>query len=165
MEPVVLYRERQAMWQNPIMWGVFPGMIFAFTMVFSKASSEKGIDWVGFWVLFMAFGLVLFLTFGGRLSTEISEEYIRIRWFPFQRKPREIRWTEVRKAELRNYSPLSEYGGWGIKGSRKNRAYNVTGDRGLQLELNDGTRVLIGTRKSEALEAVLHDLKRKSILA
>ncbi len=164
MEPVVLFKERQAMWQNPIMWGVFPGIIVAFTIVFSKAKPDGSIDWTGVWVLMIAFGLLIFLTVGGNMRTEITEDYIRVRWFPLQRKPRVILWTEVKKAELRNYSPLTEYGGWGLKGSRKNRAYNVTGDRGLQLELNDGTKVLIGTRKSETLEALLHELRRKSLI-
>jgi hypothetical protein len=164
MESVVLFKERQAMWQNPIMWGVLPGMIFAFTMVFTKAKPDGSIDWTGVWVLAIVFGLLIFLVVLGNMRTEITEECIRVRWFPLQRKVREIRWADVKKAELRNYSPLTEYGGWGLKGSRKNRAYNVTGDRGLQLELNDGKKVLIGTRKSEALEALLHELRRKSLI-
>ena len=165
MEPVIHFQERQALWQNPIMWGVFPGMIIVISMTVSKANKSATPDWEGILVLSLILGAVLLLVFAGYLRTEISNESIRIKWFPFHLKPREIRWADIKKAELRNYSPLTEYGGWGLKGSRKNRAYNVSGDRGLQLELNDGTRVLVGTRKSEALEAVLHDLKRKSIVA
>ncbi|SFQ45568.1 hypothetical protein SAMN05444277_11349 [Parafilimonas terrae] len=40
--------------------------------------------------------------------------------------------------------------GWG---------YIHSGDTGLQLILNDNTKVLIGTHRADEMEAVLHSLK------
>jgi hypothetical protein len=57
--------------------------------------------------------------------------------------------------QVRTYQPLKEYGGWGLKGTSKNRAYNMSGKEGLQLELKDGRRVLIGTRKPADIEVAL----------
>ncbi|MES2389410.1 MAG: hypothetical protein V4543_15515, partial [Bacteroidota bacterium] len=66
------------------------------------------------------------------------------------------------KAYIRTYSPMGEYGGWGIRyGINKGWLYNVSGNMGLQLELLDGKKVLIGTRKPDEIIAAL----RKSGMA
>jgi hypothetical protein len=39
-----------------------------------------------------------------------------------------------------------EYGGWGIKYGKMGKAYNVSGNRGVQLEFTDGKRLLIGSQ-------------------
>ena len=49
------------------------------------------------------------------------------------------------------YSPLAEYGGWGIKWGRSGLALNARGDRGVRLTLTDGRRVLVGSQRPEEL--------------
>ena len=103
---------------------------------------------------------MLLLIFSAKLSVQINNEEIHYRWFPFHFKTQIIPWNVVATAEVRKYNPLREYGGWGIKGwTAQNRAYNVDGNIGLQLVLRNGKRVLIGTKQSEKLEALLYDLK------
>jgi hypothetical protein len=55
---------------------------------------------------------------------------------------------------------LGEYGGWGIKyglvGAGK--AYSVSGMQGLQLYLKDGSRLLIGTQKSQEIQEIINKL-------
>ncbi len=93
------------------------------------------------------------------LSFKLNKAGIYYRWFPFHRGERFIQWEEVSKAYVRKYNALSEYGGWGIKGRKKNRAFNVSGSMGLQLELLSGNKVLIETQKPEELKSVLAALK------
>lgn len=52
---------------------------------------------------------------------------------------------------MREYSPLGEYGDWGIRRGRGGRAYNVKGNRGVRLVLRTGKKVLIGSRYPERL--------------
>jgi len=59
------------------------------------------------------------------------------------------------------YSPISDYGGWGIRYGSIGKAYNVSGNRGVQLELLNGERILIGSQKPEELAAAI-DLALKS---
>jgi hypothetical protein len=61
------------------------------------------------------------------------------------------------KSYVRQYSPIAEYGGWGLRLGLfgKGQAYNVSGDKGLQLEFTTGQRLLIGTNKPEELNTVL----------
>jgi hypothetical protein len=56
----------------------------------------------------------------------------------------------------RTYKPLSEYGGWGIKYGRSGWAYNIIGDQGVQLELDNGKRILIGSQHAEELEQAIN---------
>ncbi len=46
----------------------------------------------------------------------------------------------------------------GIRYGPKGTAYNVSGKIGLQLELKNGKKILIGTRKPEEIENLLHHL-------
>ncbi len=46
---------------------------------------------------------------------------------------------------------MKEYGGWGIRYGMKGMAYNVSGNRGVQLEFETGKRLLIGSQRPEEL--------------
>jgi len=86
-----------------------------------------------------------------RLDTRVSLAGISYRMRPLSW--RHLTWAELTRAYVREYSPISEYGGWGIKGaSLKNYAFNVSGSQGLQLELADGRRILLGTRRPVELQ-------------
>ncbi len=53
------------------------------------------------------------------------------------------------------YRPISQYGGWGIRGFGKNRALNARGNRGVLLTKADGSTLMIGSQKPrELLEAL-----------
>ncbi|MBK7477116.1 MAG: hypothetical protein IPI11_14350 [Haliscomenobacter sp.] len=92
-----------------------------------------------------------------KLATSITREGILIRFSPFVK--RFIPWEEVEKAYVRTYRPILEYGGWGIRfGAGGSRAYNISGNQGLQLVLKNGKKILVGTQKTESLALVLRNL-------
>ena len=68
---------------------------------------------------------------------------------------RKIPKSTIDKAYVRQYSPIGEYGGWGYRIGRNGKAYNTMGDQGLQLELRDGSRILIGTQRPAELGRVI----------
>ena len=49
---------------------------------------------------------------------------------------------------------------WGIRGLGRNRAYNVSGDRGVELLLADGRKVLIGSLRPDELEQAIVAARR-----
>lgn len=114
-----------------------------------------------FLILFSMFPLFFLLFFIlMRLDTVIDEESISVTLSPFGR--RKIAWKNVEKAYTRNYKPILEYGGWGIRYGlgKKGMAYTVGGYQGLQLELSDGKKVLIGTKKASELTEFLKQINR-----
>ncbi|MEE4257751.1 MAG: DUF6141 family protein [Bacteroidales bacterium] len=98
-----------------------------------------------------------------RLVTRIRKEGIYIQFKPLQVREKFIPKEQIKSFEVRKYKPLAEYGGWGIRaGLRKyGKAYNVSGNMGLQLYLENGKKLLIGTQKPQeiqkAMEALLGD--------
>lgn len=113
--------------------------------------------------------LIIFATcfiFFFKLKTRIDEKGIYFRFFPFHFKDKFYPWQDIRKAYVRTYDPISEYGGWGLKGGffwnkKKGVAYNVSGDIGIQLELKNGKKVLIGTNRKSEAEYVLKTYQNK----
>ncbi|MCD0457434.1 hypothetical protein LPB85_18505 [Chryseobacterium sp. LC2016-27] len=104
--------------------------------------------------------IILFLVI--RLETKIDEQGISVRFFPFQITFRYYPWRNIKKAYVRKYSPLGEYGGWGIRQGLfgKGKAYNIKGDQGLQIILNDEKKILIGTQKQNELKLYLENSKK-----
>ena len=80
---------------------------------------------------------------------------------PFHLKEKHIKPDDINSFEVRKYKPIAEYGGWGIRagGRKAGRAYNVSGNMGLQLYLKNNKKILIGTQKPgeirKAMEAMM----------
>lgn len=90
-----------------------------------------------------------------RLRTKINQDGISFTFKPFINKPKVFKWENIKEAYVRKYKPIWEYGGWGIRYGMKGRAYNTSGNKGIQLILNSGKKILIGTHKPEELENFL----------
>jgi hypothetical protein len=82
-----------------------------------------------------------------RLETLIKRDGIYVRFFPIQLRFKFFSWAALEKCYVRTYSALSEFGGWGLRFG----AYNVSGEKGLQLEFTNKSKFLIGTNKPEQI--------------
>ncbi len=134
-----------------------PILIFIFGIASGKIEGEEKTPMI-ISVVVVAFMFVLFLF--TNLETRIDESGITIRFFPFQRRYYYVRWDEISEASVRTYKPIREYGGWGLRYSVKHgKAYNVSGNKGLQLTLLSGKKFLIGTQKADELNSFLKELK------
>lgn len=101
--------------------------------------------------------LLIFTVFFFRLklTTHIDPVGVYVKFSLFQRRFHRYCWEEIERPYVRAYKPLAEYGGWGIRYGFNGKAYNVSGNQGLQLELKDGKKVLIGTSKPAEVEKAL----------
>jgi len=102
--------------------------------------------------------LLVFLSF--KLQTRIKADGIYVRFFPFHLKFRYFPWDAIRTSYVRDYKPITEYGGWGLRGFGSNRALNVSGKTGLQIEFTNGNKLLIGTNKGHELKTVLVEIEQ-----
>lgn len=167
MESTKLFAERQRFKQWWV-WLILAGIngLFLYAVITQVIGGESfgtnPMSNTG--LLITALFLILFTLFflNIRLDTEINKEGIAVRFFPFQLKFRHYNWNTIDKCYVRKYSPITEYGGWGIRLGLfgKGRALNVSGNIGLQLEFNDGKKLLIGTNKPKELTEVLNSARR-----
>lgn len=112
---------------------------------------------IGVWILFGCIFPVLAYT--ARLITEVRGDGIYIRFIPFHRKFQTMPFEAIQTYEARTYRPLKEYGGWGIRYGTGGKAYNVSGDRGVQLVLLSGRKILLGSQRSEELVLAIEKAK------
>lgn len=130
-----------------------------------KAFATKNLDTSERNILILTFIsvlIVLGVVYSIRLTTQIDEKGIHYRFFPFQRNYRVILWADLDKCYTRKYSPLKEFGGWGYRGiGRRKKAYNIRGNKGIQITLKMGIMLLIGTqRPKEAQQTINRYLKQ-----
>jgi len=90
------------------------------------------------------------------LKTTINENGIHIVFsgIPFCKKI--VLWDDISTIEVVEYSPLSDYGGWGVKYSIGNGwCYNVSGTYGIKITGKTHKPFLVGTLKKEEAEKVI----------
>lgn len=106
---------------------------------------------------------LLWMMWAARLITEVRDDGIYIRFFPFHRRFHGFRWGEIESSEACSYRPILDYGGWGIRFGAGGKAYNVSGNRGLQLTFGGGRRggVLIGSQRPEELATAVESVRRE----
>ncbi|MDH4091745.1 MAG: DUF6141 family protein [Cyclobacteriaceae bacterium] len=162
MDNEILFTERQRFsqwWLWIILIGINGLFLFGVfkQLVLGQQFGSKPMSNMG---LLFAWGLTLLLTIlfnTFRLDTQIRKDGIYVRFFPVHLSFRHYAWDKIKKSFIRQYSPIGEYGGWGLRlgifGS--GRAFNVSGDKGLQLEFFDDRKLLIGTAKPDQLNEIL----------
>lgn len=152
MAPNLLFRERQRYHQLWIWMMIIMINVFVLTVLVIERNSTP--LYVSVLISLPSLSLLLlFLCL--RLDTEIREDGVYVRFFPLQARFRHYPWKDIDQAFLRQYEPIKEYGGWGIRGTFSNKALNIAGDQGLQLILANRRKLLIGTQQPEQLAAVL----------
>jgi len=97
-----------------------------------------------------------------KLETIIKADGIYVRFFPFHLRYKHYKWEVLSNIYIREYCAITEYGGWGLRSGLfgKGSAYNVNGNKGLQLEFTNGKKLLIGTQKEHELKTLLVELKQ-----
>ena len=99
--------------------------------------------------------LTLVLMASLKMKTRIDDEGVHYRLSGFQWKDRVIPWTEIDQVYVRKYSPMMEYGGWGIRKGKSGWAYTMRGNYGIHIVKKDGKQILVGTQHPEAVKDFL----------
>jgi hypothetical protein len=108
------------------------------------------VIWIIFGILFPLWFLVM------RLEIVVTGSGLSFRFFPLHLGWKIIPFSEIANAEAVTYHPLREYGGWGIRfGWRGGMAYNIQGDQGVRITLNNGKKILLGSQHAEDLAQAL----------
>jgi hypothetical protein len=105
---------------------------------------------------YVLIGLVLPLIFYlFELRIKVSKEGLHYQFFPFHLKAHIVKLEDIEKYKAMEYSPLTEYGGWGIKFGFKGKAYNVSGNKGVKIFLKNGLNIMFGSQKHNELAKAL----------
>lgn len=120
--------------------------------------SDRGLLIIALLIIPIVIGLPI-LFYKMKLVVRLLPDKLHIKFSPFVHK--QIPLHDIVRCEPRKYSPIREFGGWGIRygGKKRGWAYNVAGNRGVQLELANGKLLLIGSQRADELAAAIQQLR------
>jgi hypothetical protein len=102
----------------------------------------------------LAGGLLVLLISGGfRLSVTQTQVRLRAGYLGIPLLNLELK--DVVDAVVHEFSPLADFGGYGIRRNREMSAYFLQGDKGVKLTTKEGKNYLIGSAHPDRLAAVL----------
>jgi hypothetical protein len=115
--------------------------------------------------LLIGLALLMFVVvFLLHMTTEVGSTELRV-WFGWAPTyPRVVAIGALKSVEVVTYRPIADYGFWGNRaGSDGERAFIARGNRGVRIELSDGTKILIGSQRPEVLASVLDRALRPGV--
>ena len=121
MEGIIIFREVQK-FRQPWIWVILLSItaLMLYFIVMQVALGEPvgnnpAADWLLI-ILVIVFGLgfPVFFYFLN-LTVEVRSDGLYYRYFPLQLSFKKITYDSMLKCEVRSYSALKEYGGWGIR--------------------------------------------------
>ena len=129
-------------------WGLLRGHVWS--LEFAAGARRSGSGFLMFVIVFLL-----------HMTTEVTPTDVRVwfGWVPTYRRIVPI--GTIRRVEVVTYRPIADYGFWGIRSGRDGeRALIARGNRGVRLELTDGTQLLIGSQRPEELAQALQSSMR-----
>ena len=133
-----------------------PTLTLVSVVILTDESPDKQSGIIALIAVFSIMALVMGLIFNIKLETRIDEKGINYRYFPFT-KWRLIDKSQIRNATVETFSPLTDHGGWGIKGNKTTKAFTVIGDKGLSIDLGEHKKILVGTQKPKELSEFIEN--------
>lgn len=131
-------------------WGIVQ-QIFLHKPFGDKPMSDEGL--ISSLLIFIVFFIWFFAFL--RLETAVDETGIQYDFKGFPLKKQLLKWEDIESARAVKYRPLLDYGGWGIRWGFHGKAYNVSGNMGIQIRTRAGANILIGTQDPEAFYSVV----------
>lgn len=116
------------------------------------------IVWPAIGIVALAALVIVTLVLTSHMTTVVDAAGVHVRYFPFLRKTFAL--ADVVTWTVRTYDPM-EYGGWGVRGfpDRYGWAYNVRGNRGVEIEFRNKHRLMLGSQRAEELARAIDEAK------
>jgi len=168
-------KQREKWWVWAVMIGV--NLIFVVGCIlqigFERPFGDNPMNDTGLIITSVVIFFISLLVLSGNLQTYINREGIFVRYSPYHFKYLFYAWKDISHVYVRNYHPFREFGGWGMRLSpwhltgktvhfTRNIAYSVGGNTGLQIELKNGKKILVGTQQPDKLNRMLVTLGKIS---
>lgn len=122
-------------------------------VIYGEPFGNKPMSDTGLMIMGIVFLLLLILFWVMALHTRIDNSGIHVRFSPFHRRDKAYPWETIKYCEMKKYSPVGDYGGWGLR----NGAYNVSGNYGVLITFKNRDTLMIGTNKPAEMTKFLDE--------
>ena len=141
-------------YQNPTYVSILT-IVLPLVMFGAAAVSLMEVVWVS--IVLIVVGAALIIPYGGQ-RTLVTRDEITVRWGIFGIPVLRLKTSDIIAAEDREFSPLRDFGGYGIRFNREMKAYYLRGNHGVTLTARDTKKYLIGSDKPADLLAVVREV-------
>jgi hypothetical protein len=145
------YRERTpwAGWVRAVLWGAI--VVSCYPIL---AGIDTGLPFPTRALIVCSiagFGVAIEVFLGG-LTVLVQETriFVHLGLVPLLR--RRVPFAEIVSLESVRYHPIREFGGWGMRGWGKRKAWSARGDGAVALQLEGDRMLLIGSDRPQRLE-------------
>lgn len=112
--------------------------------------------WVS--VMLIIVGLLLIIPNGGQ-RVLVTRQGVTLRWGIIGIRVLKLTIEDIEEVSLHEFSPLRDFGGYGIRFGKGMKAYYLRGTRGVKIETVGGKKYLIGSDRPENLLSVIQAVK------
>ena len=108
-------------------------------------------------IIVLVVGISLILPLGGQRII-VTRQNVMIRWGIIGLKVLNLEIPEITGVKLLDFSPLKDFGGYGIRQNREMKAYYLSGSRAVKLETTGRKKYLVGSDHPENLAMVINTI-------
>lgn len=153
------YSETSKLFQPAFLCSFIPPMILMVIFFFDEKAHQDTWGMIFAITGLLISGTVLVFLLLLQLTVSINEQGISFKYFPYIRTMRTYCWEEIQSAGLITYKPISDFGGWGLKRSKKyGQAYTTKGNKGLWVQLKDGRSFVLSIIDTRQVSACLDQI-------
>ncbi|MGZ3923812.1 MAG: hypothetical protein ACXVBJ_08575 [Flavisolibacter sp.] len=131
------------------------GIVFLALIVSLIIQKGRFTDYNKLLIVLLPILLVVNIILGSKLILQIRTDGIYVRFPPWQPKFTTLSWTDIEEIDVREYRPMREFMGWGIRYAPRRMGYIVAGNNCIEVVLKNGYTVIITTQRKEEVNEVL----------
>jgi hypothetical protein len=160
----LIYKEEQSYrgtWLMYLLLMIEIPTISLVSFIIWRTEKDSNTALLSIGLLILILSMVFFFLMSLKLETRIDSYGVKFKFFPFINQWRTLSKGDIKTIGVINYSPLTDYGGWGLKGNRTTKAYSILGDQGILIDIGQKKKILIGTQKGSELKSYLEDWQKE----
>ena len=143
LEQTSVYKEAQ----NPL-WIILVFVVTSVALIVGSIFLWSTVIWSS--IMMLVFAILSFLVFGG-LRTFVTNDTVKIRFGFLGIRILSIKTADITNIDIHEFSPLKDFGGYGMRYGKGMKAYFLGGNQGVKLTLANGKKYLIGSYSPEKL--------------
>jgi hypothetical protein len=99
----------------------------------------------------VAFAILMTLLLGG-LTVRVQQTHVLLHLGSAPVIRRRVSYGDIVSMRAVTYRPIRDFGGWGVRGWGKRQVWSARGNQAVELELQGGRRLWIGSDHPQRLE-------------
>lgn len=96
-----------------------------------------------------------------RLDVEVRDDHVFIAFGPINLIRKRIHFSDMGTVRGLTYSPLREFGGWGIRPGRRRTAWTIRGNQAVAITLRSDRQIYVGSQYPQRLAGAIRTAMRQ----